>query len=214
MTSGLPDYQIEIWRANNTLGTELKEDETLGGISLLLSADASFMPYYKPPLAPGETVKAVDVSTGVDDVIIPKGYTLSVLINNWSFSRPVIGHESWDGMIISNTHESSFLKTFFSVLTPNYSFFDPTGAAAHTWSVDWTNLGDADMEGMYAASFILKEVGTERAETKTVRCNRCGAERVVDRRATWVRCHGCGQVGFYMPRLFGMREKAITEVIE
>ncbi|GAI74626.1 unnamed protein product, partial [marine sediment metagenome] len=165
-------------------------------------------------MAPGATQKAIDPTTGVVDLIIPKGYTVDTLSSNWSFSRPTIGHESWDGMILANTHESSFLKTFFLWSRPNYGGFDPAGAAAHTLSVDWTNLGDVAMEGMYGSAYLFKAVGTERMETKKVRCTRCGAKREVDRRATRVRCHECGQVGFYMPRLFGGEKNAITEVIE
>ncbi|GAI74622.1 unnamed protein product, partial [marine sediment metagenome] len=86
MKTGLPDYQIEIWRANTALVSELKSDERIGGLALLLSAIPSFIPYYVPPLAPGATQKAIDPTTGVVDLIIPKGYTVDTLSSNWSGS--------------------------------------------------------------------------------------------------------------------------------
>lgn len=181
---------------------------------LLMTAEASTAPWRRDPLASLDTAYAVDSSTGLANITVPLSHTLNVLFYRWTFDGPVLGRELWDTQLVADLHESSFRLTYFAGIRPNYSSWDPTGAAAHTWGASFKNMGAAVLEGSFQAPFILEEVGTQRAETKRVKLV-CGhGEREVPRQATRVRCPVCGGVSLYAPRLYGMREKAIVEVIE
>jgi len=214
VSEDLPDYGAELWRGVTMLRVRLKEMESLSGLMLLLTSEASAFPWRKPPLASGATQGAIDAATGLEGITIPAGYTWSTLSYWWAFDQPIRGLEYIDGQLFTSLHEKSSVSHYEHDILPEYYAFDPLGLISHTHGYTFQNLGSLDMEGFFSAPYLLLEVGTERVEEKTVKCSFCGAESVVDRRATRVRCPVCDQVSFYWPRLFGTRERALVEVVE
>lgn len=196
------------------LGIRIKENETINGLLMLLTDEASLFSWVQDPLPSGDTQKAIDATTGQEDTTIPAGYTWHILSYWWAFNRPFKGMEYIDSQPTTSLHESSFISHYEHDILPNYFGLDPTGATSHTHGYTLTNLGAEDMEGYFNAIFIVTEVGTDRKNFKLVRCKYCGAEREVNRRATKVRCEECGLITIYMPQLFGPRERPFTRVIE
>jgi len=213
MVSGAPDYKGEFWRGGVYHRVRLKGDESMRGMALLLTDIPSAFPWRKAPLASGSSQKAIDVTTGLEDTTIPEGYTWAYLSYWWSFDQPFIAYEYLDDEPMTALAENSFVSHYEHDIGLDYWGFDPTGVSSHTRCYEFTNLGAQDMKGYFSALFMIIEAGTERSETKMVKCSFCGAQREVNRRATKVRCPECGQVSFYWPQLFGEKEKALAEVI-
>jgi len=182
----------------------LQPNETLIFIALLMTDEASPFPFVKPPLPPGDTYHAVDVFTGLDTpYTIPKGYTWAVLGYWWSFDQRVEGKMYYDGFHAESLYEEAYRTHYEHTIMPDYNMADPTGASAHTIDYTFTNLGSSDMKGYFWVTGKLIMVGTEKPETKKVKCKHCGHEHIVDRRATWVTCPKCGLKTLYYPILFG-----------
>lgn len=213
-SSGFPDYLSEVWRGAVSLRLQIKENESLSGLMMLLTDEASVFNYAVAPLASGGTQKAIDIVTGLEDTTIPAGYTWSVLSYWWAFNRPFKGMEYRDAQPFSSLREKGFVSHYEHDVLPTYYPYDPTGASAHTFGYTLTNLADDDIEGFFNTLFLIREVGTDRLNFKLVKCKYCGAEREVNRRATKVRCEECGQITFHAPRLWGPKERPLTKVIE
>lgn len=214
MTGGLPPWQPEMWRGSTSPRLRMKSNEALGALALLLTTETSPIVYRQDPLASGASTYAVDLWTGNPYTTTPVGYTSFQLGYGWSFNQLSRIRSKTDGNPDGEVYPNSNDAMWLEGSRPWYDIMDPFGASLHIRQQTFTNLGGADMVGLYNAPYIMKEVGTKRPEKKKVRCRVCGHQRNVNRRAAKVRCPKCKMQTLYMPMLFGEHEKPVLGVIK
>lgn len=216
MTSGLPKWEPELWRGATNPRLRLKENETLGALTLLLTDVVTPVAYRKAALASGASQNAIDAFTGNEFATVPKGYTYFVLGYGYTFDQIARIRGYTDGLMNSSAFFGSFKPDWLEGARPWYDVVYPYGLAAHAHVNTITNLSGDSMVGFYNAPYVLVEVGTKRPTHKDVICASCGKKRRVNRRATRVKCkdNKCKFITFYRPMLFGEKEKPIHDVVE
>lgn len=212
MPEGLPDHHILLWRAPVYHRIVLKDTEALLHLVLMPDAEASPYPYRTDAISGGSSEYAIDATTGTTTQTVPAGYTWGIYYYWWAFNAIVKGMEYLDNYLFASLFNASHVSHYEHDIGEDRYAGDPTGASAHTRRWLFKNLSGHDCEGFFHEIIKITEVGTERFQTKTVRCRNCKEERVVERQATMVKCPVCDEVTIYFPVLFG-KEKPITELI-
>lgn len=210
--SGRPDYSEEVWKGATYHRIVLMHNEAQTALGLLLTDEPLLAPYAKAPLAPGATVRPVDVATGLDTpYTVPAGYTRSLMSYWWSFDQPIEAKSFVDGVHMSTFHEKVFMPHYEHDISTDYFGLDPTGALPHTFDYTFLNQGSRELKGYYMFTGKIIAVGTPGyPKTKTVRCTRCQHRHEVDRKASIVRCPVCRGITAYHPILFGGEQAVVV----
>jgi len=204
---GKPDYSREVSSSKQRAGYALKYGESLKYLAITCTDLVPFPylnPGVQPLLAAGDTAHLIDSETGLaTGLVIPQGYTATLMMWEWTGNQDlVIWHYiSYDpfGLILMGSPGMSGpgANLCFNALVPvSTSYFDPTGATAHTWDVTITNRSTTDpFSGTVDFAFLLEPVGTPPLPTiKTCRCPFCGHEEKKPVTTTSVTCEECGQL--------------------
>ena len=199
---GKPDYAREMWLGRIYTGIELKYNEMLKLFQITMSDIASPAPYVRGPLAPGDVVSLVDVSTGLPmPYTIAVGRTLRVLSNHWSFNRVGQSINYFEGVFVGTAFPES-LGTFLNqpVAPLDTSFIDPTAASSHTMQFTLKNIDTENLEGFWIYAALERIIGSEPfPKDKTVKCKWCEATDTVPAETTWYTCKKCGKKTWFYP---------------
>jgi len=195
---GKPDYSRNVHAARQRAGLELKYSQVLKSFYIIYTTKSSPYSWIKSPLAVGATGHLVDAETGEDmPYTLPKGYTISAVQDSLGFSED---HQVWGYVdtypLILFSISGGGLELYRNRVIPfNTALLDPTAAAAHEIDIQVENKGGEAMEGAFALSAILEEVGTDPLPTiKTVKCKHCGHTWEVQLDTTNLICPKCNQL--------------------
>ena len=208
-----PDWQLEVWRAAAADRVVLDNREAMHHLHLLADALASTFPHRVPPIAGGGNDWAIDPATGLTTLTCPASHTWSLYRYWWASNATLKGVFYFDGQPVASLFEGAHRSHYEHDIFLDYYELDPTGAVPHPIRANLINQSAHDMECYFAWDIKFIAVGTERAETKEVKCRVCGFMHVVPRRSTLVRCPDCEALTTYYPILHG-GEKPIVELVE
>ena len=207
-----PDWQLEIWRGGVAHRIAMDGRESLRHLAIFADALASTFPHRVPPLAGGANVWAIDPTTGLPALTCPAGSTFTPFSYAYAADETMKGVTYFDGQPFASFFVDTYTTHYQHEIAPDYYEPDPFGLLPHVLSVNLINQSANVMEASFMVGIKFIVVGTERPETKTVKCRVCGHEHVVDRRATRVRCPECEELTMYYPILYGGERPIVEEV--
>lgn len=194
--SGKEDFSTEVVYGQYRPGITLKYNQVLKGFSATFSANLSPYPTVQAVLGAGNTGSIVDMSTGSGGpFVVPQGYTMSLVSYNGVFNQSWTSELKMDGWFLGyfgmGAAKDELARDFLIPIST--ALYDPTGASAHTFDVEVTNDGAADMSGSLQIYVIYEAVGTPPwPKTKTIKC-RCGHTQEVSLTVTSWTCPSCGK---------------------
>ncbi len=158
-------------------------------------------PYITFPLAAGVPTHIVDTETGLEmPYVIPVGYTLTAISASFSYNQDMIAWLYIDGLLMASLGAASGGSFVYVAEIVGWGtvFLDPAALRSHTFDIQITNQGGANMEGGGSIVCIVEAVGTKPLpDIKTVKCRFCGHEETVSHETQhWV-CPGCSQLNIF-----------------
>ena len=199
---GAPDYSNTVDSARERRGLRLKYNQWLKmyGRSLNLGGDLEYPLVPSTPLAAGANTHLTDFETNTPlPIIIPQGYTLSLIAIGYTFSQDAQVYAYIDFGVVNVTCLATIeggKSTYENkVLELTTEWFDPSGLVNHRLDIKIYNQGSNPLFGGIILDAILEAVGTPPLPTtKECQCPWCGGRQVESVHATEIKCKSCGKI--------------------
>lgn len=197
---GRPDYMGEQFRSATFARYNLRYLESFRIFTIVFSTIPSLFPHIRTPLVPNATASLIDVSTGVPmPTVIPVGYALRFLSDDWSFNARMVGRVYFDTVFTGEVYNETLGYNYVHRIQPyDTGLLDPTGLTAHLWDTQVTNIDTSNLSGFWGETVVQYPLGTKPLpKKKTVRCRKCGATKKVSNDTTEVKCNRCSETTRY-----------------
>lgn len=205
---GKPDYTKEIYAGRERSGIALEYNQTFRVFAANWSTGDALYPFVIPnPVAAGASVHLRDSDTlALMPVIIPAGYTLTVISVGYSVTEDLIMYAYIDALTLGISINLGVLGGGLSVYENKLrevstAWYDPTALLPHTLDIIAYNQGGGLLYGGIGILCIQEAIGTPPLPTtKECFCPHCDYKQTVPITTSVIVCDQCGKT--YMVTVF------------